>query len=240
MKKTTSIIVLLSGFALAGASDVRAQSALKGKLFVNVSGALQATTDTFTTGNGLTIYGQTATWTTAETVGRGGLFDVSIGYKVRPDIGVALGFSSLKSTGAVAGVAAVPSPIFFNKPTSNSLDTSVARNDRNVYLVVMWFVPIRDNIDVAISGGPSFIRVEQELVNDTVIPTGTSTATPNIVSQSGTAKGVNVGVDAAYWFTKMIGAGLFARYNGGSVDLMQVTGLKAGGFQIGIGGRFRF
>jgi len=30
------------------------------------------------------------------------------------------------------------------------------------------------------------------------------------------------------------------RYNGGSVDLESAPGLKAGGFQVGLGGRLRF
>ena len=64
--------------------------------------------------------------------------------------------------------------------------------------------------------------------------------TPIITEQSGTAKGINIGVDAQYMFTKMIGGGIFVRYNGGSVDLPDAPDLKAGGVQLGIGARLAF
>jgi len=59
-------------------------------------------------------------------------------------------------------------------------------------------------------------------------------------SEEGTAKGVNVGVDGTYLFTPRVGAGIFLRYAGGSVDLPSAPGLKVGGFQAGIGARIRF
>ena len=241
MKKTTSMIVLIAGLLLAGASRTAAQTPLGGKVFVNVNGGGQMTTDEFTTGNALTIYGQTATWTTTETVNSGGLFDISVGYRVWHDLGLAIGFSSFKSTGSAAGVALVPSPIFFNRPNTVTLDLSGApRTDRNMYLVAVWFLPIREKIDLAISIGPSFTRVKQQLVTDIIVPAGTSNAVPVLVTQSGTAKGLNVGIDGTYMFLKWLGAGAFIRYNGGSIDLAQVNGVKAGGAQGGIGARLRF
>ena len=241
MKKTTSMIVLIAGLLLAGASRTAAQTPLGGKVFINVNGGGQMTTDEFTTGNALTIYGQTATWTTTETVNSGGLFDISVGYRVWHDVGVAIGFSSFKNSGSAAGVALVPSPIFFNRPNTVTLDLSTApRTDRNMYLVAVWFLPIREKIDLAISIGPSFTRVKQQLVTDIIVPAGTSNAIPVVATQSGTAKGLNVGIDGTYMFLKWLGAGAFIRYNGGSIDLAQVNGVKAGGAQGGIGARLRF
>ena len=154
---------------------------------------------------------------------------------------VAIGFSSFNSTGSAVGSALVPSPIFFNKPNAVTLDLSTApRTDRNVYLVAMWFYPVRDNIDVAVSIGPSFTRVRQQVVTTVTIPANTSNAVAVVGDESGTARGVNVGVDGTYMFTKLIGAGMFIRYNGGSLDLPSAPGLKVGGFQIGIGARMRF
>jgi hypothetical protein len=242
MNKTTSIIVLMAGFALASASQTRAQTPLNGKAFVNINAAAQTRTDTISNGASINnVYGQTATWATTETVDGGALLDISVGYRAWRDLGVAIGFSSFNSTGSAVGSASVPSQIFFNKPNAVTLDLSTApRTDRNVYLVAMWFYPVRDNIDVAVSIGPSFTRVRQQVVTTVTIPENTSNAVAVVGDESGTARGVNVGVDGAYMFTKLIGAGVFIRYNGGSIDLPSAPGLKVGGFQIGIGARMRF
>jgi hypothetical protein len=241
MKKTTSSIVLIAGFLLACAATSTAQTPLGGRIFVGINGGGQMSTDTLTIGNALTIYDQSASWTTTENIDGGGMFDFNIGYKVWNDLGIAIGFSRFNSTGSAAGAALVPSPIFFNRPNAVTLDVSTApRSERNIYLVGVWFVPIRDKIDLALSLGPSFTRVEQQLVTDIVIPAGTSNALPVIVTQSGTATGLNVGIDGTYMFLPWLGAGAFARYNGGSLDLDQVTDVKAGGFQAGIGARLRF
>jgi len=178
---------------------------------------------------------------TTTTIPSGGLFDLSAGYKVTPSIGVAIGFSTFSVTGATAGAASVPSPIFFNRPAAVTIPENPAdRKDRSVYLLLVGFVPVTDKVDVALSIGPSFTRVQQSLITSVSIPAGTQNVNPTIQTQSGTAKGVNVGVDLTYMFVKQVGAGAFMRYNGGSVDLDSAPGLKAGGFQIGIGGRLRF
>ena len=90
------------------------------------------------------------------------------------------------------------------------------------------------------SAGPSFIQVKQQLVASVGVTTGTQTFTPTTSTQSGTVKGVNVGVDGTYMFSRTFGAGLLLRYAGGQVDLPAVSGVHAGGFQAGIGARIRF
>jgi len=114
------------------------------------------------------------------------------------------------------------------------------RSDRNVYVVVAAFLPLTDSVELSVFGGPSFTRVRQDLITSVTVPDGTQNVVSTIQSESGTAKGVNVGADISYMFTNMVGAGVFARYNGGSVDLDGASGVKAGGFQLGIGARLRF
>jgi hypothetical protein len=58
---------------------------------------------------------------------------------------------------------------------------------------------------------------------------------------SKTAGGINLGVDVTYLLTKKMGVGGILRYTHGSVDLDGASdSLTVGGFQIGIGGRYRF
>lgn len=250
MKKTTSLMVLIAGLLLAGASKTAAQTPLNGKLFINVNGGAQTQSRTMDNSGSLSIYSQTASWSTSQSIPSGGLFDISIGYKVWRDFGLALGYSQFSSSGTVVGSASIPSAISFSQPPRQVAinETPAARKDRNIYLVAMWFFPIKEKIDLAIAIGPSFTRVRQDLVVDSqafrqniVNAANAGTTIPPIVQEeSGTAKGINVGFDGQYMFTKIIGAGVFMRYNGGSVDLADATGVNAGGFQLGIGGRFRF
>jgi len=241
MNTTRRISVLLIGFTLAIGSRAAAQGMTEGKIFISVNGGAQTQSRSVDNSFSIPVYSQTATVATTTTIPSGGLFDLSAGYKVTPSIGVAIGFSTFSVTGATAGAASVPSPIFFNRPAAVTIPENPAdRKDRSVYLLLVGFVPVTDKVDVALSIGPSFTRVQQSLITSVSIPAGTQNVNPTIQTQSGTAKGVNVGVDLTYMFVKQVGAGAFMRYNGGSVDLDSAPGLKAGGFQIGIGGRLRF
>jgi hypothetical protein len=250
MNKTTCMIVLIAGLLLADASNTAAQTPLNGKVFINVSGGAQTQSRTIDNSGSLSVFLQTASWTTSESVPNGGLFDVSVGYKIWRDFGVALGYSHFSRTGTVVGSASIPSPVSFSRPPTQLpiSEAAAARSDRNVYLVAMWFFPIKEKIDVALAIGPSFTRVQQDLVVDSqafrqniVNAANASTnITPIVQNESGTAKGINVGVDAQYMFTPIIGAGIFVRYNGGSVDLPDAAELKTGGAQIGVGARLRF
>jgi hypothetical protein len=250
MNTTRTIRVLMSVLALAGAANASAQQPttgaqkampLGGKAFVNVNVGAQTQSATMNNDFSFPIYGQTATVTTQATVDGGPLFDLSIGYRFIPKIGVALGYSSFSRTGSVAGAASIPSPVFFNRPASVTIPAADAqRKDRNMYLIVVGFVPIYDKTELALFVGPSFTRVQQELIADVSVPAGTQNVVATIQGQSGTAKGVNIGADLTYQFIPSVGAGVFVRYNGGSVDLTTLKDVKAGGLQMGIGARIRF
>jgi hypothetical protein len=214
---------------------------LDGKVFISVNGGGQTQSRTADNTFSIPIYGQTATVATTTSIPSGAIFDVSGGYKVMPNIGVAVGFSTFSVTGTTAGAASVPSPIFFNRPLAVTIPESPAeRKDRSVYVLVVGFVPITDKVELALSIGPSFIHVEQSLIASVSIPAGTQNVNPTQQTQSGTAKGINVGADLTYMFINHVGAGAFIRYNGGSIDLESAPDLKAGGFQVGVGARLRF
>jgi hypothetical protein len=247
MSTTTRISVLVIGFALTFGSRAGAQG-LDGKLFISVNGGAQTQARSLDNSFSIPIYGQTATVATTTTIPSGAIFDMSVGYKVMNNIGsvmnnigLAIGFSTFSVKGASAGAASVPSPIFFNRPLAVTIPESPAeRKDRSIYVLLVGFVPVTDKVELALSIGPSFTRVEQSMITSVSIPAGTQNVNPTQQSQSGTAKGVNVGADLSYMFIKQVGAGAFMRYNGGSVDLESAPGLKAGGFQLGLGGRLRF
>ena len=240
MKTTTSITALL---ILASAAVAGAQTSQPTKIFIGINGGFQTRTQSITTSASLPIYGETATLATNQEIGSGGIFDVSAGYRVWSNFGVALGYSQFSNTGSIAATASVPSPVFFNSPAVTTTTLSNAkRTDHNIYLVAVYFMPVTEKIELSLSAGPSGTNVRQALVNSSTFSVAPGTQTPSVTvgTESGRAYGVNIGIDGTYLFTKNLGGGIFIRYNGSSVDLPSVNGLKVGGFQMGFGGRVRF
>jgi outer membrane protein with beta-barrel domain len=250
MNTTRTFTALATVVALACASAAHAQPApgstaqggslLGGKLTIGVNVGAQTQSSTASSDFTFPVYGQTAAVTTTASVDGGPLFDLNGTYRFMPNFGVGVGYSAFSNTGSAQGAATIPSPVFFNQPAAVTINPIDAKHtENNFYIVVAGFVPITNVIELSVFVGPSFTSVKQDLINSVTVPPGTQDAVPAVQSESGTAKGVNVGADISYSFTKLIGAGVFIRYNGGSVDLPSLSGVKAGGFQLGIGARLR-
>jgi Outer membrane protein beta-barrel domain len=252
MNTTKTISALATVVAIACASTASAQPPaptstsqgtmpLGGKLSVGVNVGAQTRSSTTSTDFSFPVYGQTAAVTTSTSVDGGPLFDLSGTYRFMPRIGVGVGYSAFSKTGSAQGAASIPSPVFFNQPAAVVINATDAKHtENNFYVVVAGFVPITDVIELSLFIGPSFTKVKQDVISSVTVPPGTQSVVSAMTTESGTAKGVNVGADLSYQFTRLIGAGAFIRYNGGSVDLTTLSDVKAGGFQLGIGARLRF
>jgi len=243
--KTTSLFLVLTGLVLTAATEATAQVSERTKYYLNINVGVQPASQTLDSTFTVPVYSQTAAAATNQVVGGEPIFDIAGGYRVRQNIGIALGFSSMSSSGTIAGTASVPSPLFFNQyKTVDIGGQSFNRTDRDVYVIFMWYVPVTNRIEIALFAGPTFTHVKQDLVTSVAVPAGTQNAVAVVESRSGTAGGANVGFDASYLFTKFYGAGIFVRYNGGSTDLAttgdSTVNVKGGGFQMGIGARLRF
>jgi hypothetical protein len=242
MLKTTLIPVMAVLMAAFG-SEARAQTqpppASLG--FVNVNFGTQPSSHTVGRSASFPIYGETATLTTAQENGDGAVVDIAGGYRFLGNLGAAIGFSNFRNTSDGGVVVTVPDPLITDRPvTVNTSVTDMDHSERGIHLQAVWFMPITNQIDIALSAGPSFIRVSQDLVATVTIPAGTQAVTPIVSTEKKTAIGVNVGVDGSYLFTRNFGAGIFIRYAGGKVDLPSVPDLRVGGLQAGVGARVRF
>src|SRR5262245_20052191 len=113
MTKTTSIVVLMSVIC---ASTLSAQTSEPTKIFISVNGGLQTQSQTLgTTFSVSNVFFQDAKFaTTNQELGKGGIFDFNAGYRVLPQLGVAVGFSYFSKSGTIASTATIPNPLFFN------------------------------------------------------------------------------------------------------------------------------
>lgn len=243
MTMTTRILVLMAGLATAVAPEAQAQTlpAPASAGFVNLNIGVQSQSRSIATSDTFTLYGEPATLTTSQTIGKGPIADISGGYRVWRSLSIGVGFSSFSKNSTSSVVASIPDPLFFDQSkTVNASATGLEHTERAIHVQAVWFVPITEKIDVALSVGPSFIRVGQQLVSSVTVPTGTQNVSVVVGNEQGTAKGANVGIDGTYLVTRNFGAGIFFRYAGGSIDLPSAPGVKVGGFQAGLGARIRF
>ena len=119
---TRTICAMVTVLGLTGASAARAQTPassstqgstmpLGDKVFVSVNVGAQTGSASLTRDWSFPLYRETATSTTSTSVSRGAIFDVMGGYRIKPQLGVAVGFSTFGSTGSAQGTASVPNPL---------------------------------------------------------------------------------------------------------------------------------
>ena len=242
MLKTMNILMVAAVMAAVGSqAGAQTQPPPAALGFVNVNFGAQPSSHDVGRSQNFQVYGETATLTTTQENGNGALFDITGGYWFRPRLAGAIGFSNFSNNSDSGVVVSVPHPLIFDRPqTVTTTVGDLQHSERGIHLQAVWLVPITNEMDVSLSAGPSFIRVNQDIVASVTVPVGTQNATPNVVTEKKTAIGVNLGVDGTYLFTRNIGAGVFIRYAGGKVDLPSAEDLSVGGFQAGIGARLRF
>jgi hypothetical protein len=242
MKKTMIVSGLITGLALA-ALPVYAQAPAPAtqKVFVNVNFGGQFSSDrTIETALTQTVYEETATLTSSTPVSGGALFDVSAGYRVWGDFFAALAITTFGDTSTADFTATVPNPIFFNRPaTSTGTIEDLKRKEIGFHPQLVWAHPLTDKVDLAVSVGPSFVKLSQDVIEGLTVPVDTQTAIASVTKEKATAKGIHFGADVTYTITPRYGAGVFFRYVNASVDLPTSQNVKTGGSQLGVGVRVR-
>lgn len=243
MTKRFGLLVLMTGLASIAASEVSAQTPSEPptRMFLNVNVGAQPSRRFIATTTTLNVYEETATVATNQRVGNGAVIDVSGGYRVWRNLAIGVGFASFSNTGTSEVVATVPDPLFFDRPAIVTTTASgLEHTESTVHLQAVWFVPVTDKIDVALSAGPSFVRVKQQLVSSVSVTAGTQNVSPIVGDETGTANGFHVGFDGNFFFTARLGAGVFVRYTKAALDLPSTAGLTVAGLNAGVGVRVRF
>jgi Outer membrane protein beta-barrel domain len=241
MPMTRTVVMAMLVAAAAANANAQTQPPPASLGFVNVSFGSQPVSRDASTNQSFPLYGETATFTTVQENGSGAVFDITGGYRIRPSFGVAIGFSNFSNTTDASLASSIPNPLIFDQPLAATATVSdLEHSERGIHLQAVWFLPVSDKIDVALSVGPSFIMVSQDLVTSLDVPAGTQTGNPVVTTEKETGIGINVGFDGAYMVTRNFGAGIFLRYAGAKVDLPTVADLSVGGFQVGAGVRVRF
>jgi hypothetical protein len=220
---------------------------------VNFGAAIPSDKDVSTTST-RTIFAEQATFAVDYSSPRGFMFDVGAGFMITPLFGVGVSVSSSKHSDFPVLNASIPHPVLFNRFGTDSAegDTELERTETSVHIQAM-FVPWQDDTNrLRIFGGPTYMRVETETVDDfnytqtfTIVPpTNTIDITSyDINSCECNEWGFNVGADYSYFFNPNVGVGGVLRYTRVKVEPVDYSGpfdLNAGGVAFGAGLRVKF
>lgn len=173
-----------------------------------------------------------------------------LGILVWKHLGIGAAVSGATRTGSVAIDGRIPHPLFFEKPRAFTATASgMTRAETAVHLQVLYAVPASRRVTLTLSGGPSFISVQQDLVRE--VRFGESYPFDSVLYQGvdrarakATAPGFNAGADLRWMFARRLGAGALVRYVRSNVDLPSPAGttlhVQTGGVQAGGGIRIVF
>jgi hypothetical protein len=246
MRKLSALACVM---VLVGAAPAAAQSWSE-RVFISFNGAYQPATHDFSDRFEFERDFETGSTQTDYPIKGGLTFDGGAGYRLWKNLGAGVAVSYLTRDDVGHTTSSVPHPLFFNQARTVTGDApNLTRTERAVHVQAMYLWKSSGALRLAISGGPSFFTVEQDLVTDISVsqtyPFDTATfasATTTRVKASKSA--FNVGADVMWMFAPNVGVGGIARFSKVSVDLDAPGGrtvpIDAGGGYVGGGVRLLF
>lgn len=242
MKMTTAGILALG--LLAAPPIVSAQTMQwtdKGYVTFNV-GAQVGSHDVDTSST-FDLYDETATVTSTQQVKGGAFFEIGGAYRVwGNNLLAGVSFTHTGSDADVTLNASIPDPVFFDRPRTVTGSQSGAEHSENaLHLNAIWMIPVANKIDVGVFAGPTIFMVKQDTIQSLTVSEPGPTVSAPLSEVKKTTAGINFGVDLQYLIRDKIAVGGIARYSWGSVSLDGANdSLTVGGFQLGVGARYRF
>jgi hypothetical protein len=254
---------LLGVVVLAGAVLIPSAAAAQGafpRVWVDVNfGAAIAAEKDFSTARTNTLYGEPADFKAAYTLPTGLAYDFGGGFMFIKRLGAGVSVSRSSADEVATMDIKIPSPYYFasyGTDTDTTTET-MPRTELGIHIQAMFVALDTGKLRIRIFGGPSMVKMRQTAVTNIKYTQTISGAnlTVNTVNITGYDKadtedsvwGYHLGGDVSYFFSRVVGAGGFVRYSGGSLDVANPLGpsgamitLKVGGLQMGGGLRLRF
>jgi hypothetical protein len=229
---------------LVTAAPVAAQTTLPDRVFVDVNAGVQEGPTRLAVETPLPAFGRNGTLTVDDDIIGGGLFDASGVVKVRGGFAVGAGYSRTSSTGLYSYTAVVPSPIGTILPVTITDTTPLLlHREQVVYVKASWIRSRGNRAVYAVSAGPAFFRVKQDIPFTSAQLLGglLTTFVPTVTRFKESGVGFHVGVDLNFIVARHLGGGVLLRYTRGSVEFPTSTeAMIVGGVQLGVGLRARF
>lgn len=232
---------------ILSATSARAQPhAWTDRGYVNIGGWYQATPVAFDDVERPITFAEPAVVDTHYKLRSAAGFDVSGGVKVWRNLAVGAGVSFFSKAANGSITAQVPHPFYFNRARPVAGDASnLTRAETAVHVDVTWVAPLSQRWQLAVSGGPSWFMVDQDLVTNVSITQAYPFDTADFAGvtaarQSKSAVGFTAGGDLDYMVRPRLGLGIGVTFSRANARLTDALTVEAGSLHVGGGLRFRF
>ena len=249
---------LLAGFALAAAATVpdAAAQIRRDRTWIAVNAGIQAASGGIDDRFQFERHVETATVSVDYGNEPAVAFEGGGGYRFWRNVGAGVVLSRSTRNGEAEIDAGIPHPFFDNRHRAVTGTDGASRTETGVHVQLTYTIASRTRaLLVTLSGGPSHLRVEQELVTDVLyaesFPFDEAAFTGAVTARSSaSATGFHAGVDIA-WMTgrrRQVGVGGMVRFSRASMDLetpasaadRRTIAATAGGLHAGAGLRLQF
>jgi hypothetical protein len=176
--------------------------------------------------------------------------DVGGGFRVWRQLTAGVAVTYFQDKAHATFDARLPHPLLprRQRPLDGSI-SSLQRAETAMHVQVAWLAPVDDRIIVAVFGGPTVFRVEQDIVTRLVLDEtypfdDVALQRAAIESQKENAVGFHAGADVFYRLARQFGVGGVARYSRGTLSVAtrtdQDADLTTGGLHLSGGIRWVF
>src|SRR5262245_18203916 len=217
------------------------------RLYININAARQLQKGTFNSFNTFSSYGEEGSFQTAQNVGTGVMLDASAGYHLARHFAVGGGFWTAVSKSTVAGTAAIPDALFYDRYAVSTVSAQdLQQKTVGVNVMALFDVSVRNRLHLGVYIGPAVAPVSLDVRSLTFAPPATSTSNsqaPPSSSQAAPQNGLNpalvvatqtatiakaamAGFDVSFMFTERYGVGVLARHVAGKVNLPIAPDMK--------------
>lgn len=250
MRRTVIALVILTGLTFLSLPDTASAqpTAWGDNGYISINGFYDATTSSYETLTSQDFNLETVQLTTSHEVAKTPVYDLTVGGRLKGNLGMGFGFSYAKQTDDAEITGGIPHPFYYDQPRALAATTKLDREDVTVHIHGMWLLPLTERFQVALFGGPTWFRVTQETVKsieiDDSFPFDSVTLTKAELEKSkGSHWGYNAGFDASVFFSAHVGVHGIVRYAQGTITISpggHETSFDIGGLQLGAGLRFRY
>jgi hypothetical protein len=249
----TALLLGIAALAAPAAAQTRLPPGAFGeapRITVAVSGGYQATTTEFDDAFTFDLNRETGRTEVDYPIEAGFLFDAGAGVRLWRGLGAGVAVSRFVRDGSVSTTTSLPHPLFLQQDREIDGDADgITREETGVHVQAQYLLPLAGRLQVTLMGGPSFLQVQQAMVNEVTYseeyPYDTATFTGvETEDVKGSAAGFNVGADVRWMFSPNVGIGGLIRFTRATVDLDAPGGrtvsVDAGGTHVGAGIRLVF